>query len=233
MFSLSRFLHGDRARDAPRGPAPFHGSDPYPEEVSKVPTTAALIPVKAFKTAKSRLQGALGDAERETLSRQLATGVVTACASIAPHVVCEDPSIVSWARDLGAEVIEPPESGLNTVIRYGVSWLADAGFDRVLVTHADLADPSGLAALADIGGVVLVPDRAKDGTNVVVVPTTIGFRFSYGPNSFARHLSEAERVGLAIHVVDDPGLALDVDDADDLDAYSSANPGWLRSVLAP
>lgn len=198
-----------------------------------MPTTAALIPVKAFTLGKSRLKPALGDPDRAVLSRRLATDVVMACGSISPHVVCEDPMVAAWARGLGATVIEAPESGLNNVIRYGVNRLASDGFDRVLVTHADLAEPSGLAAMVAIDGIVLVPDRKKEGTNVVVVPASAGFRFSYGPNSFARHLSEAERIGLPIRVVDDPGLSLDLDDADDLTAYSSANPGWLRSVLTP
>ncbi len=46
-------------------------------------------------------------------------------------------------------------------------------------------------------GVTLVPDRRDDGTNVVCVPTRAGFRFPYGPGSFARHRAEARASGAA------------------------------------
>lgn len=182
---------------------------------------AALIPVKNFDVGKSRLASALEPSARSALARRLATNVLQACAPVAPHVVCEDPEVAAWARGLGAEVIQPPGSGLNRVVRYGVAVLNDKGFERVLVAHADIAEPAALADLAELDGVVLVPDDALDGTNALLVPADAGFRFSYGPNSFARHLSEAERLGMAIHVVRDPGLALDLDDPDDYEAYQA------------
>jgi 2-phospho-L-lactate guanylyltransferase len=77
-----------------------------------------------------------------------------------------------------------------------------------------------MAALAQRGGpqvVTLVPDRHGDGTNVVVLPAGCGFRFAYGPGSFARHRAEAARLGLAVEVVHDPHLGWDVDHPADLD----------------
>lgn len=181
--------------------------------------TAALIPVKSFRVGKSRLAGALSDAEREDLARTLAAAVVRACAGLSPHVVCEDPDVAAWARSPGADVIVPPTAGLNAVVRHGVKALGGRGHRRVLVAHADLAEPDSLPELDELDGTVLVPDLTLDGTNVVRVDTAAGFRFSYGPNSFARHLSEAERIGGPVHVVRDHGLALDLDDPGDIDAY--------------
>ena len=93
----------------------------------------------------------------------------------------------------------------------------------MLVTHADLADPSELPGLFDRDGVVLVPDLALDGTNALVIPTASGFSFSYGPGSFARHLSESERLGEPIHIVRTRGLGLDLDTPADLEHYESAD----------
>ena len=47
-------------------------------------------------------------------------------------------------------------------------------------------------------------------------PADSGFRFSYGPGSFERHVAEARRLGLPIRVVDDPTLAIDIDEPADL-----------------
>lgn len=198
--------------------------------MSDLPSTAALIPVKSFADGKTRLRGALTDAERDDLARSLATAVLRACTPISPHVVCDDDDVASWARAHGATVIRQDRPGLNEAVTHGAHHLAEAGYDRILITHGDLADPSGLVGLLALDGVVLVPDHAKDGTNVVVVPAHAGFRFSYGPNSFARHLSEAERIGVAIHVVVDDGLSLDVDDPGDLVAFRSATTATIDAT---
>ena len=42
------------------------------------------------------------------------------------------------------------------------------------------------------------------------------FRFSYGPGSFARHRAEVERIGLPLHILDQPDLAWDVDEPADV-----------------
>jgi len=86
------------------------------------------------------------------------------------------------------------------------------------VAHADLPQATGLAELAGTPGdpVTLVPDRDDDGTNVAVVPASAGFRFAYGPGSFARHSEEARRLGLGPRVLRRADLAWDVDEPDDL-----------------
>jgi 2-phospho-L-lactate guanylyltransferase len=65
-------------------------------------------------------------------------------------------------------------------------------------------------------GLVIVPDRRRDGSNVVCVPTGCEFRFAYGPGSFARHVAEAERLQLAVTVLQDAALASDIDHPEDL-----------------
>jgi 2-phospho-L-lactate guanylyltransferase len=92
----------------------------------------------------------------------------------------------------------------------------------VIVAHADLPLATDLAWLSWFrAGVTLVPDRHRDGTNVVCVPTRVGFRFAYGPGSFDRHYAEARRLGLPVRVVTEPLLAWDVDVPADLD-YAGA-----------
>ena len=56
-----------------------------------------------------------------------------------------------------------------------------------------------------------MPDRRRDGTNVLCIPTAAPFRFSYGAGSFVRHRAEAERLRLPVRVMNDERLAWDVD----------------------
>lgn len=172
---------------------------------------AILVPVKAFAKAKLRLAPALPSAARAALAEAMAAHVIAAAGDLPVAVVCDDAAVADWARRLGALVVWEPGRGLNGAVEAGVARLADAGAERVVVAHADLPLAGGLAEL-DLGsGVTLVPDRREDGTNVVCLPSDSGFRFAYGPGSFARHLAEATRLGLAVHVVRDPRLSYDVD----------------------
>lgn len=177
---------------------------------------AVVVPVKAFHAAKVRLAPALSPTDRSDLARHMATAVVNAAAPLPVVVVCDDVEVRAWALDLGAEVLWTPGLGLDGAVAAGVAHVARAGFDRVVVCHADLPLATGLRHVAEGAGAVVVPDRRADGTNVISLPAGCGFRFAYGPGSFHRHVAEAERLGLDVVVLDDVDLSWDVDVPDDL-----------------
>ena len=179
-------------------------------------SVAVLIPVKAFADAKVRLASALSADERRALARSMAERVVRAAGELPVAIVCDDADVAGWAAALDLIVITAPGRGLNRAVEFGVDHLAREGMRQVIVAHADLPLANDLQWVARFGGVTLVPDRREDGTNVACVPTGAGFRFAYGPGSFARHAAEARRCGLALRVVRRPDLAWDVDQPDDL-----------------
>lgn len=188
---------------------------------------AVLVPVKAFHDAKARLAPALEPADRARLARDMATVVVRAAHPLPVFVVCDDSEVETWAREVGAEVIWRPGLGLNGAVTDGVAALADAGFGRVVVAHADLPHALDLVWTSEFEGVTLVPDRRDDGTNVVSVPSDAGFTFAYGPGSFRAHCEEAQRLGLALRIEREPRLGWDVDVPDDL-----TEPAWLAGESA-
>lgn len=177
---------------------------------------AVLIPVKAFDQAKVRLAGALPAAERAALARTMATKVVESAGDLPVAVVCDDTEVARWASDVGALVIWEPGSGLNAAVQHGVERLAEAGANLVVVAAGDLPLATDLRWVTDLHGITIVPDRRLDGTNVIGLPSSCGFRFAYGPGSFARHVAEAERLRLPMRVIEDAELAWDVDVPDDL-----------------
>lgn len=179
-----------------------------------------LIPVKAFRDAKVRLAPAMSAPERAALAERMATQVVASAVELPVAVVCDDPDVAAWARDLGALVIWEPGRGLNGAVQEGVARLAAAGAELVVVAAGDLPLATDLRWVARFPGVTIVPDRRRDGTNVISVPTTAGFAFSYGPGSFARHRDEARRLDLPLRVVHSATLAWDVDVPDDLTALT-------------
>jgi 2-phospho-L-lactate guanylyltransferase len=148
----------------------------------------------------------------------MAERVLAAAAPLPVVVACDDRGVADWAEALGASVEWTPGVGLNGAVQQGFASLADAGFDVVVVAHADLPHAAGLDRVAVFpDDVVLVPDRHDDGTNVLAVPTSAaGFTFAYGVGSFARHVAEAERLGRRARVERLPELQWDVDTPDDL-----------------
>lgn len=183
----------------------------------RAPASAAvLIPLREFRDAKTRLSSALTGEERAILARKLAEHVVGAAGSLATVIVTGDHAVAEWARGCGCHVLDDLGSGLNPAVTASVRVLGWAGYGRAIVAHADLPLAVDLSWLALTDGVVIVPDRHDEGTNVLAVPTGCAFEFSYGPHSALRHRAEAVRRGLPVSIVRDPHLSWDVDTAEDL-----------------
>ncbi len=178
--------------------------------------TAVLVPVKAFHRAKVRLAPALSPERRQELARSMATQVVRSAAGLPVAVVCDDEAVSDWARSLGALVLWEPGRGLNQAVQEGFRQLCDLDVHAVIVAAGDLPLATDLRWVTDFPGITLVPDRRRDGTNVIGLPAATPFAFSYGPGSFARHLAQSRRLGGAVRVVHSAPLAWDVDLPEDL-----------------
>ena len=176
-----------------------------------------LVPVKAFTLAKARLADVLDAPGRASLARSMAAQVLLAAGPLPVTVACDDDEVAAWADAAGATVAWTPGLGLNGAVAAGVDALEAAGFARVIVSHADLPRARDLTVADGGEGVVAVPDRHDDGTNVLAVPTGAGFEFHYGPGSFAAHRGESERLGLPLTVLRPPDLTWDVDVPADLE----------------
>jgi 2-phospho-L-lactate/phosphoenolpyruvate guanylyltransferase len=177
---------------------------------------AVLVPVKAFDQAKVRLASALSAPHRASLARAMATRVVESAGELPVAVVCDDRVVANWARQLGALVIWEPGRGLNGAVQEGVGRLGSLGVELVVVAAGDLPLATDLGWVTRFPGITIVPDRRRDGTNVLAVPSSSGFAFSYGPGSFVRHVQEARRLGIPSRIVHSSTLAWDVDVPEDL-----------------
>jgi 2-phospho-L-lactate guanylyltransferase len=196
---------------------------------------AVLIPVKRFAAAKGRLAGLLDPDQRAELAQWLANRVVAAARPARTFIACDDDDVASWADAAGAEVLWSPGLGLNGAVDAGRATFAGKGFDHVVIAHSDLPLARDLPSLATTGTICLVPDRRRDGTNVLALPVAAELPAAYGGGSFARHLRAAMASGAhRVEVRADPRLALDVDNPDDLThpALVPLLPTWLQTILA-
>lgn len=179
--------------------------------------TAVLIPLRSLHAGKLRLGDAVTADERAELITSMAANVIAAAHDLDVLVVYEDPAVVPWAEDRGAQLFRPSQPGLNVAISEGRDHLRLLGYTDIVVAHADLPHALDLRILITDDVIAIAPDRHRDGTNVMRVPAALDFTFAYGPGSFAAHLAIARELGIEPHIVDAPDLAWDVDHPDDLE----------------
>ena len=185
-------------------------------------TCWAIIPVKEPGDGKQRLAVALDAPERDRLVKAMLSHVV-AEARAAQNIarVC----LVGTSRHGQADdlpLLADPGLGLNAALQSAFVEAATAGASRVVILHADLPQLTTrdceLLAAAAPGSIAIAPDRHDTGTNALSLPlpAASAFAFAFGPDSFARHHAEADRIGLPIETIRSPGLAHDIDEPGDL-----------------
>lgn len=195
----------------------------------------AIIPIKDLGHAKQRLSGMLREPERKALGLAMLEDLLIALAGVRALsgilLVSGDGDACDLARRYGARILtEANSSGLNPAVTRAAALLASEGVAGALVLHGDIPLATAqeveqlIHALEAAPAIAIAPDSAHDGSNALAVspPDLIAFR--YGRQSFSAHLHEAAHKGVAPNVLDLPGLAFDVDEAEDLLTLASA-PG--------
>jgi 2-phospho-L-lactate guanylyltransferase len=144
-------------------------------------------------------------------------------------VVTQDPIVADIATSFGCRwTSEPLNSGLNGAVATGSALAAANSASHCLILPSDLPflDARELAEWVRLAETAvsqptlfLCSDRQQQGTNGLILPTGIPFRFRYGRSSFQLHQQEANRLGLACHIARLPGVQFDLDGEQDYDFY--------------
>lgn len=178
----------------------------------------AIVPLKEAPDRKTRLGQGMAAEQRIALSERMARHVVTILRKTPgiDRVFVHSPRSpvaldAEWSRDMG--------TGLNAEL----DRVRAAGLNgSMLFVHADLPllaeeDIASLMQAAESEGVAIAPDRHGDGTNAIALADARPFAFSFGKGSFAAHCNYGPCA-----VVRRPGLSLDIDTPEDLDAARAA-----------
>jgi 2-phospho-L-lactate guanylyltransferase len=194
----------------------------------------AVVPVKPFAAAKSRLGAALSQSERGRLARDLLDRTLSVLAELLPldHVlvVSRDESALALAAGRGATLLMEQGRGLNPALRQVVPYLRDRAAAALLVVAADLP----LVTAADLSALIgptpaIAPDRRRSGTNALFLRPIDAFGFAFGRDSLRRHLALAGAAGRTPRLVDREGLAFDLDLPADLDLLRASGRATLLS----
>jgi 2-phospho-L-lactate/phosphoenolpyruvate guanylyltransferase len=199
--------------------------------------TAVLIPCKNLDRGKSRLASCLSPRSRRALCEFfLCRTLDVAIEAVTPAqvwVVTSDPRVETIARHYGVAIIPDGGGGLNAALEDGRRHLLAGGRQSGLVLPIDLprATPAELVKVLSVPQeVVIVPDEAMTGTNVLRLGRRAfgRFRFSFGPRSFAAHHAEARAMGFEAVTLEAPNLAFDVDRVEQYRRWAPENPAWNR-----
>jgi 2-phospho-L-lactate guanylyltransferase len=180
-----------------------------------------LIPMKPLAAAKERLAPALSAEERRRLSLAMLADVIGAAREFERvWVLNSDEDAADLSHEAGVEAVPDPAPGrgLNSSLTAATRAAIGAGATGILVVSADLPSvrADDLVALVTSPGVAIAPDRAGTGTNALWRAPGDLIDVAFGPNSLAVHAELARAAGTPALVASRPGLALDVDTADDL-----------------
>jgi 2-phospho-L-lactate/phosphoenolpyruvate guanylyltransferase len=201
--------------------------------------TVIFIPCKNLDRGKSRLAGCLTPRSRRALCEFfLCRTLDVATRAVTPHhvrVVTSDPRVETIARDYGVAVISDGGGGLNAALENGrqhvlAERLGQAGL--VLPIDLPLATPAELGKVVSAAEeVVIVPDEARTGTNVLRLGAhAFGrFRFAFGVRSYAAHCAEARAAGFEAVTLEAPNLAFDVDRPEQYRRWAPENPAWNQA----
>src|SRR5579875_147281 len=185
----------------------------------------AIIPVKTFSRAKSRLT--LPPEKKETICRimlESVLGTVTRSEVIEKTViVSKDEAALGMGKRFGATgIYDGEELGVNHAVRLADDHLKGEGFDLTIVFPQDIpliqgSDIQSLLSFRMPGRFVLVvPSRKFDGTNALVRRPVDVMETHYDEDSYKIHLENAERKGAHSALILIQRVMLDVDDEADL-----------------
>lgn len=190
-------------------------------------STVAILPIKEFSAAKSRLASDIGLGHRRALAEAMYSDVLTAVRrtpSISRIIVVTRDSTaaqiasghgVTVLDDLGNSHVESASQGITAALAQGATRALLVAGDCPLITPQELEE---LIAHPAPGGrsVMIIPDRHGAGTNGLLITPPDALVPSFGEGSRERHAALAREQGVTAEVLPVRGLALDIDTPEDL-----------------
>jgi 2-phospho-L-lactate guanylyltransferase len=197
-----------------------------------------LLPVKNLSSAKQRLASVLDQPARTALAQAMLHDVLetlhrwTARPPVA--LVTSDPFASELARRYGFEAIpDPANPGETGAIEMATQFCVARGVAFTLIIPADipLIQPwefDQIMKHAPAVGSVLVPAGDGRGTNAALRRPANLFPLKFGNDSFKPHHATAQATGKPCVVLQLPGIAVDVDNPEDLQQLMTL-PGETRT----
>jgi 2-phospho-L-lactate/phosphoenolpyruvate guanylyltransferase len=189
--------------------------------------TFAIVPIKRFENAKTRLSSILDTDDRIRLSLLMLKDtlqILSAVHSLSQVItVSADKRVGEIAVKYGANfLLEEKERGVNSAVALADSYCMKKAADATMVIPHDLplldsTDISKACELAENESscIVICPSLRYDGTNMLLrKPPSIIATF-YDADSYNMHVKAAIRLGIPVKRLLSKGLMHDIDTPED------------------
>jgi len=190
----------------------------------------AIVPVKTFSRAKTRLN--MSSENTEKICRIMLESVLGTLlqSEIIERVVIvsKDETALGIGKKFGAvQIYDHEELGVNNAVKLADDYLLKESFDSTMVFPQDIP----LIQVEDINAllnfrikdrcVLVVPSRKFDGTNALFRMPLDVMETHYDEDSYKIHLDTAEKRNATSSLVLIRRIMLDVDDQSDLNLITS------------
>lgn len=190
----------------------------------------AIVPVKTFSRAKTRLN--MSSENTEKICRIMLESVLGTLlqSEIIERVVIvsKDETALGIGKKFGAvQIYDHEELGVNNAVKLADDYLLKENFDSTMVFPQDIP----LIQVEDIDAllnfrikdrcVLVVPSRKFDGTNALFRMPLDVMETHYDEDSYKIHLDTAEKRNATSSLVLIRRIMLDVDDQSDLNLITS------------
>ena len=185
----------------------------------------ALMPVKDFGNAKSRLRAVLSTDECAGLAlnmaRDVAAAILNADAVDGLALLGSGPEIEKLARELRCDCVEEfDDADLSCNLGLAARQLEANGVTTLVIVPGDIPtlrtsdiDQFITRTNSSLG---LCAAGRDGGTNALVLTPPNALAFQFGKNSARRHLEAGKAAGLSAVETNNPAFRVDIDTADDL-----------------
>ena len=186
---------------------------------------AAIIPVKTFSKAKTRL--GLSSHQKENLCKIMLEEILSTI-SISPQiekiiiVTKEEKAIQIGKKFDTITIIDEKEESVNSAVALADKYLLENGFDASIVFPQDIPYIKTqdidfmLKYKAPPNFAIVVPSRRFDGTNALVRMPIDLMETHYDEDSYKIHMNTAKEHTLNVALIFVKRIMLDVDNDEDL-----------------
>jgi 2-phospho-L-lactate guanylyltransferase len=190
----------------------------------------AVVPVKRFAVAKSRLGPRVEETRKPELVAAMVADVLEAIGSARlverTIVVSQEPRAAELAAAAGAELLSDFDDASHSAAALAgiaAAEVVGAGCVALLPGDCPLLDPRELDKMltgVPDAYVAVIPDRHGTGTNALVLAPPTAIEPSFGEGSRERHVAAARAAGIPYGVEELPSLGLDLDTPADIVALT-------------
>jgi len=202
--------------------------------------TLAIIPVKTFSQAKTRLT--LSKIQKELLCKIMLEEVLRTISKSKSidniAIVSKDEDAMKLSKQFGVLEIYDNDQGVNTAISLADKYLSDKEYDCSVIFPQDIpimesSDIDNLLSfLKSSSSVIIVPSLQFNGTNALVrCPANI-METQYDRGSYSYQLKAAKYVTQNVSIAFIRRIMLDIDDDSDLQYIIKQNekPEFIEKV---